>query len=1281
MRNSWIVHDNLTGKKPGGEKKGEKLIMNKLFTKIAALALGATMAVGVGVAVASSSKEAVPVEASSTGTYALVTSTTGIAAGDTVIIVNHAGSQALKSISTTSTKYGTLQSVSVSNSKITLSSASVAELVVRTGSASGSFAFEGTSTNDAGGGTAIANGKYLTWTSSNSLNIATSISNNSSFTLNSYSAGNGMTIANCATTTRLLRYNTTSGQERFACYTTSTGTLVDIYKKEAATYTVSYDKNAGSDTVTGMPSQATGVPAGKYTLSDATPVRSGYTFLGWGLTSSATETVTSIEVDGNETVYAIWQVASTPAVTVSPTAASGYRGQTVTLTATPNAYITPTKYVWTTTNASIAKLGSSSSTSVETATNTIVVTYGGDSASSATVTVKGVDESSSTETSAVSCAITVTASTHSLTLSPNTAQSIAVGGSVNVTATSTGSGAYSSANVTATTSNSSKVTVDGGTTATKASGSSFTLGGVAGGSATITFTTPNGDSETLVVSVEKSIYDGVYQLCTSTDDLEANAFYVIGASKEDGEEQVFLANDSNTNNRKTTTATISASQVEVTEKTSHSNEIMVVKLEGSTGAWKFHTKNYGGTDGYFKNADSGTNNYLQITSTQREFSISFNASNHATRPLAAVITATSGSSRNTLEKNSTSDLFSCYSAGTQSPVYLYKQVDVVPISSLTIPSTYGSGGDFYEGQEWTVSPTYNPDATTKTSELQIVSGGSYIEVSGLKVTAKADAITSGTTASATVKAVATDGSGTESNNCVITITKASVTGVEVTTNPTKTSYVEGQTLDLTGMVVTLTWNHGGTTTISGAASGLTTTPSLSTHLTVADHDGIEVSVTYAGITSGVGDGFEISVVTKQVSSIKEWTGQTTSYAIDSKLVADGSIVVVYNDETESEPLSVATLWANGEVTFKLGGTSVTPGSTTLNSSDNGKSLTITYSGHQKSVTIHVRAINYQFLTRVESTADLVAGETYIIAGFETAADVTKTYVMSSQTSGKPEAIEWTDSWHDEYEIESVNYPVDSLRADLASYGWTLGGEEGAWTFTSVDGNLLGYGTSGTDFVSGGTNHEFSISANGTNGYWKVQFNASGSTTRGVVFRGGSTMKFAPYAISNVSGSDEYHYVEIYRVYDVTTSALESWSDTIDYIDEINCHDSGSYDFDTGKSWSTMTSAFNDLDIEVRAYIKHASYVYDGVDTTATFGTDSDVAKFVCKYDYIVDKYKWNDFIGRDGTTYDLFNSSTRISPLGISTTDRSAVSVVVVISVISITCIGGYFFLRKRKEQ
>lgn len=207
--------------------------MNKFISKIIGATLAFAMMIGGAVGI-NAAKEATEVNAASTGNYSLVTSTTGISAGDTVIFLNHDGNNALKAISTTSTKYGTLCSVTTSNNTVELSNANVAEFTVEAGNSAGSFSFKGVSSNSAAGGTAITN--YLYWTSGNSLNQSSTKDAKTSWTLNSYATNTGMVVANCSTTTRIVRFNS----DRFACYTTGAGTGIDIYKKStAATPTVS----------------------------------------------------------------------------------------------------------------------------------------------------------------------------------------------------------------------------------------------------------------------------------------------------------------------------------------------------------------------------------------------------------------------------------------------------------------------------------------------------------------------------------------------------------------------------------------------------------------------------------------------------------------------------------------------------------------------------------------------------------------------------------------------------------------------------------------------------------------------------------------------------------------------------------------------------------------------------------------------------------------------------------------------------------------------------------
>ena len=73
-----------------------------------------------------------------------------------------------------------------------------------------------------------------------------------------------------------------------------------------ATYTLTYDANT-TDEVTGMPEAVTDLEEGSvYTLSTDVPVRAGYDFYGWALSASSDTDVTSVTMDGNKTVYAIW---------------------------------------------------------------------------------------------------------------------------------------------------------------------------------------------------------------------------------------------------------------------------------------------------------------------------------------------------------------------------------------------------------------------------------------------------------------------------------------------------------------------------------------------------------------------------------------------------------------------------------------------------------------------------------------------------------------------------------------------------------------------------------------------------------------------------------------------------------------------------------------------------------------------------------------------------------------------------------------------------------------
>lgn len=93
-------------------------------------------------------------------------------------------------------------------------------------------------------------------------------------------------------------------------------TLYAVWK--STSYTITYNKNAGSDTVSNMPSNQTKQPNTNVALSSNTPTRTGYIFKGW--TNSATSSTIiynpgdTYTVNASITLYAVWTSVQLPSI-------------------------------------------------------------------------------------------------------------------------------------------------------------------------------------------------------------------------------------------------------------------------------------------------------------------------------------------------------------------------------------------------------------------------------------------------------------------------------------------------------------------------------------------------------------------------------------------------------------------------------------------------------------------------------------------------------------------------------------------------------------------------------------------------------------------------------------------------------------------------------------------------------------------------------------------------------------------------------------------------------
>lgn len=152
----------------------------------------------------------------------------------------------------------------------------------------------------------------------NTVGRGTSYSTNAGQWTISWDGGVHLFSVNYAT--RELQKN--SGYAYFRCYT-GTQTDIVLYGQSGSgatysdwttapsgtvtpTYTLTYDANT-TDAVTGLPEAVTGIAKGTdYTLSGAVPVRYGYDFCGWAASAASEDEITSVTVNSDVTVYAIW---------------------------------------------------------------------------------------------------------------------------------------------------------------------------------------------------------------------------------------------------------------------------------------------------------------------------------------------------------------------------------------------------------------------------------------------------------------------------------------------------------------------------------------------------------------------------------------------------------------------------------------------------------------------------------------------------------------------------------------------------------------------------------------------------------------------------------------------------------------------------------------------------------------------------------------------------------------------------------------------------------------
>ena len=172
--------------------------------------------------------------------------------------------------------------------------------------------------------------------------------------------------------------------------------------------------------------------------------------------------------------------------------------------------------------------------------------------------------------------------------------------------------------------------------------------------------------------------------------------------------------------------------------------------------------------------------------------------------------------------------------------------------------------------------------------------------------------------------------------------------------------------------------------------------------------------------------------------------------------------------------------------------------------------------------------------RVTDLSQIQNGSSIIFAARHDSLSPTAYYAMSNVASGKPQGVAFTSTSSD----EGMTLPSEITDND-ENFCWTVGVTNGNYTFINTSGDMIGYGTSGTDFVKNGTNSTWTIShATSGTGTSVPNHNAFvitnvGASNRSIAFRkyssGETYEKFAPYSnsASNMGGTIYFFYIDIF----------------------------------------------------------------------------------------------------------------------------------------------------------
>lgn len=369
----------------------------------------------------------------------------------------------------------------------------------------------------------------------------------------------------------------------------------------------------------------------------------------------------------------------------------------------------------------------------------------------------------------------------------------------------------------------------------------------------------------------------------------------------------------------------------------------------------------------------------------------------------------------------------------------------------------------------------------------------------------------------------------------------------------------------------------------------------------------------------------------------------------------------------------------GTITLKVGDDSVGTGSlnassdVTVSATDATKSsntLTVSVTGIKKGIKVYYISYSYSSSGSSGSGDNPSGTSAYsLVTGSLNAGD--KVYIAAKKTSGEYYVL--GNSAIATYYLKSTlgtvsDNKLSSPTSDMTL--WTVGKSDSSYTFTAgsdtskylnsyVSDTHYNVSYEGTSSHSGNVwTYSDSQLLSNENVYLTHLLYVKNSTTT-PEFTGLNTTP-TDYTICFFRETVQYSSDEFAQI----------------FVNSITCDSTGNTAPVLTKSWADLKDVYNAISSTAeKNKLLYADFSVDGETVTPASGTTQVVANAMSKYDILISKYAstyTDNFIGRPASAQ---------QNLFITQSESSTTMMIVIVSIISISAISGFIFLKKRKEN